>query len=485
MRTSRFIVVLAAILISNVADARQEVKPNVERPNVLFVMSDDLNTSLGCYGHPKVRSPNIDRLSKRGMRFERAYCQFPFCSPSRSSLLTGRRPDQTRVYDLRHFRGQLPDIVALPQLFKNNGYVGARVGKIYHYDVPAHIGTSGLDDPVSWDEVINPRGRDRDEEKKIVNPRPGTDLGGTLSWLADDGEDVEQTDGKIADGAIKLLEKYRDRPFFLGVGFFRPHTPYVSPKCYFELYPVDSISLITGPSAGRDGVPRPALTVDPPNYGLNAEILRKAIQAYFASITFMDAQLGRVLNALDRLKLADKTIIVLVSDHGYHLGEHGLWQKQSLFEESLRVPLIIAAPGMKKAGEGSPRIVEMLDIYPTLADLAGLKPPEGLQGRSLRPLLDDPDRAWPHAAISQVRRGDGINRLFFPGYSIRDDRYRYTEWDDTSRGIQLYDHETDPGETRNLADDPKFRAVAADMRKRLHESIDADRIPPRRPRGNR
>ena len=486
MRYRFSIMVFAALFSSPASFAGQEPAPKTERLNVLLIMSDDLNTSLGCYGHPAVRSPNIDRLSKRGVRFERAYCQFPLCSPSRSSFLTGRRPDQTRVYDLRaHFRGQLPDIVSMPQLFKNNGYATARIGKIYHYDVPSHIGTSGLDDPVSWDEVMNPRGRDRDEEEKITSARPGTGYGATLSWLAADGEDVEQTDGKIADGAIKLLEKYRDKPFFLGVGFFRPHTPYVSPKHYFELYPADSISLISGPAAGRDGVPQPALTVTPPNYGLEAEIQRKAIQAYYASITFMDAQLGRLLDALDRLTLADKTIIVFVSDHGYHLGEHGLWQKQSLFEESLRVPLIISAPGLKTAGKSSPRIVEMLDVYPTLADLAGLKQPEGLQGRSLLPLLEQPDRAWPHVAISQVRRGDGRNQLFFPGYSIRDERYRYNEWDDTRRGEQLYDHESDPGETHNLADEAKYAPVIANLRKRLHDKIAPSRLPPRRLRDSR
>lgn len=478
--------ILAVLALSRASLAHQEKDRKPNKPNVLFIMSDDLNTSLGCYGHTKVRSPNIDRLSKRGIRFEHAYCQFPLCSPSRSSLLTGRRPDQTRVYDLRaHFRGQLPDILSLPQLFKTNGYVSARIGKLYHYDVPSHIGTNGLDDPVSWDEVKNPRGRDKDEEDKIVSARPGTGLGATLSWLAADGEDYEQTDGKIADGAIEFLEKFRDRPFFLGVGFFRPHTPYVSPKRYFELYPTDSISLVSGAVAGREGVPKAALTVNPPNYGLDAEIQRKAIQAYYASVTFMDAQVGRVLDALDRLELADKTIIVFVSDHGYHLGEHGLWQKQSLFEESLRVPLIIAAPGLKTAGKSSPRIVEMLDIYPTVVDLAGLKQPDGLQGRSLSRLMEDPDRSWPHAAISQVRRGDGRKQLFFPGYSIRDERYRYNEWDDGQKGKQLYDHQTDPGETRNLAEDEKYASVVDELRKRLHETIEPSKRLPRRLRDAR
>jgi iduronate 2-sulfatase len=433
--------------------------------NVLFIMADDLNNALGCYGHPLVKSPNIDRLARRGVRFDRAYCGFPLCNPSRASLWTGQRPDVTQVQEnTTYFRKHLPDVVTLPQLFQKHGYYVARVGKLYHYGVPNQIGTSGLDDPPSWLEVVNPRGRDKDDEDKIFSIKPGTGYGATLSWLAADGTDSEQTDGIGAAAAIRLLEQHADHRFFLAVGFYRPHTPYVAPKTYFDLYPLEKIALAAEP--GREGVPAPALTVTPANYGISADLQRQAIQAYHASTSFMDAQVGKLLDALDRLKLAERTVVVFTSDHGYHLGEHGLWQKQTLFEEAARVPLIVAAPGMKAQGTTSPRLVEHVDLYPTLADLCALPVPADLPGRSFRALLDDPTQAGKEAALTQLRRGGGMAADGYKGYSIRTERYRYTEWDGGRRGTQLYDHQTDPHELHNLADDPN-RAQTVDQLKRL------------------
>jgi uncharacterized sulfatase len=436
--------------------------------NVLWIMADDLNNALGCYGHPLVKSPNIDRLARRGVRFDRAYCAFPLCNPSRASLLTGRRPDTTGVLDNSvHFRKQLPDVVTLPQLFQQHGYFAARVGKLFHYGVPNQIGTSGLDDPPSWLEVVNPRGRDKDDEDKIFSIKPGTGFGATLSWLAAEGSDAEQTDGIGAAAAIRLLEQHAGHPFFLGVGFYRPHTPYVAPRAYFDLYPLDRIALPADP--GREGVPAPALTVNPPNYGISPELQRQAIQAYHASTSFMDAQVGKLLDALDRLKLTERTVVVFTSDHGYHLGEHGLWQKQSLFEESTRIPLIIAAPGTKARGSASPRLVEHVDLYPTLAELCGLPVPAGLPGRSLRALLDDPAGPGKEAVLTQVRRGGGMAAAAFQGYSVRTERYRYTEWDGGRRGTQLYDHDSDPSELHNLADDPAHAATVNQLKRLLRE----------------
>jgi uncharacterized sulfatase len=433
-----------------------------QRPNVLFIAVDDMNCDLGSYGHPIVKSPNIDKLAARGVRFDRAYCQFPLCSPTRSSLMTGLRPDQTRVFDLHyHFRTGLPDVVTIPQLFMRNGYHAARVGKIYHYGNPGDIGTSGLDDPPSWNEFVNPAGRDKTTlESDIINYTPQRGLGSALAILSDkSGRDEDHTDGKVATEAIRLLEKHKDRPFFLAVGFYRPHTPYVAPKKYFDLYPLDKIEVPNVPAEYAKTVPPPALmsTRPWPNFGVTPAQAREAKQAYYAAISFVDAQIGRVVDALDRLGLGNNTVIVFWSDHGYSLGTHGLWMKQSCFEDSARVPMIIAAPGLK-AGGVSPRLVEFIDLYPTLADLAGLPLAGKLPGASLRPLLANPHAEWNRPAFTQVQRGD------FPGHSVRTPRWRYTEWDGGKQGVELYDHNADPGEMKNLAADPKHAAVIAELK---------------------
>lgn len=442
-----------------------------QRPNVLLVMSDDLNCRLGCYGDPLVRSPNIDRLATRGVRFDHAYCQYPLCNPSRASMLTSLRPDRTGVRENQtHFRKVVPDAVTLPELFRRNGYFTARVGKIFHYGVPTQIGTSGLDDPPSWDHVVNPRGRDKDEEDRIFSLIPGR-FGGTLSWMAAEGTDLEQTDGQGASAMIRLLEENRHRPFFLAMGFYRPHTPYVAPKKYFDLYPLDKIPLPQVRADDWDDIPRPALNDLPEQRKMSDELRRQAIQAYFASITFMDAQLGRVLDALDRLGLADKTIVVFVSDQGYHLGEHRLWQKMSLFEGVARAPLIIAAPGKKGNGQASPALVELVDVYPTLAQLCGLEVPKGIDGRSLVPQLDNPQTPARKAALTEVQRGRGKGQPPLLGRSIRTPRWRYTEWDEGRAGVELYDHQSDPQEFHNLARDPAHAPTVVELRELLRSEV--------------
>ena len=444
-------------------------EPAPRRLNVLLLIADDLNCDLRCYGHRQVQSPHIDALARRGVRFERAYCQFPLCSPSRSSFLTGRRPNATQILtnsgganlgpDHPHFRDYIPHTVTLPQIFRQAGYFVARVGKLYHYGVPNQIGTSGLDDPPSWQQVFNPRGRDKDEENKIFSLEPGK-FGGTLSWLAAEGADDEQTDGIGAAEAIKLLEQHKNGPFFIAAGFYRPHTPYVAPKKYFDLYPLDAIDLPE--LSAQDRIRSPALayrSAKPEQETMTDRQRREAVQAYRAAITFMDAQVGRVVAALDRLDLADSTVIIMTSDHGYHTYEHGLWQKMSLFENSAHVPLIIVAPGARGNGRATRSLAELVDLYPTLTDLCGLTAPQYLGGASQRPVLDDPARSVKDAAYTQIRRGPNAE-----GYSIRTDRWRYTLWNDGRDGEQLYDMQSDATETTNLAGDVAQAEITAGLK---------------------
>ena len=457
MKRSALLIGLA--LLASAAPARADEKPR--KPNVLLIISDDLNNHLGCYGNTLIKTPNIDKLAARGVKFERAYCQYPLCNPSRSSFLTGFRPDTTKIYEnTTQFRKTIPDVVTLPQLFKKEGYYVARVGKLYHYGVPGQIGTDGLDDSVSWEKVINPKGRDKDDEAKVINLTPKEGLGASLSFLAADGTDEEQTDGKTATEVIRLLENHRDGPFFIGCGFFRPHVPCIATKKYFEMYPTEKITV---PKPQRDGVPPAAFIVNPPNYGLEDKDLKLMIQAYYASASLMDAQVGRVIEALNRLKLADNTIIVFISDHGWHLGEHGVWQKRSLFEESARVPMIVIAPGMKANGKVCERAVELVDLYPTVADLCGLKAPAELEGISLKPLLNDVTAMTKAGAYTQVNRGQKMGR------SVRNERWRYTEWDGGKDGAELYDHDADPRELKNLAEDAKFADTLKQMKELLHQ----------------
>jgi iduronate 2-sulfatase len=434
--------------------------------NVLFIAADDLNNDLGCYAHPLIKSPNLDRLAARGVRFDRAYCQFPLCSPSRTSLFTGLRPDTTQVFDLqKHFRTVLPDVVTMPQLFQKNGYFVARVGKQYHYGNPGQIGTDGLDDAPSWNVRINPRGVDKDQEKVLTNYTPTRGLGSSLSFYASPAPDEEHTDGKVALETIKLLEQNKDKPFFIAAGFYRPHCPYIAPQKYFDLYPLEKIKAYPFKAEDNAGMPDAALFTRPPNWGLSEQQQREALQGYYASISFLDANVGRLLEALERLKLLDNTLIVFWSDHGYLLGQHGQWMKQSLLEGSARVPLLLAGPGIAKS-KASTRTVELLDLYPTLADLCGLAgTPGNLAGHSLKPLLKNPAAQWAHPAYSQVQRGNGPNA--FMGYSVRQDRWRYTEWDDGKLGAELYDEQSDPGELHNLANDPQYAKTVAQLKQTL------------------
>jgi iduronate 2-sulfatase len=462
------LVAVAGMLAVGISAAAQPSA--ARRPNVLLIMADDLNNDLGTYGHPIVKTPNIDRLAQRGVRFDRAYTQFPLCNPSRASLLTGLRPDTIGIYELvTEFRKNKPDVVTLPQMFRNNGYIAARVAKIYHYGVPGQIGTPGLDDAPSWDVTVNPRGVDKDEEPLLTNYTPGRGLGSALAFHASTARDEEHTDGKVATETIALLEANRDRPFFVAAGFYRPHCPFIAPQKYFDMYPLAKIKVPQVSPETLAQHPDAAFFTRPPNWGLTEQQEREVIRAYYASTSFMDANVGRLLDALDRLQLTDNTIVLFMSDHGYSLGERGQWMKQMLFERSARSPLILAGPGVRAKGKGSSRIVEYLDLYPTVAGLAGLTPPRDLEGRSLAPLLRDPKAPWSRPALTQVRRGNQADG-FFMGYSIRTDRWRYSEWDDGKRGQELYDEVADPLELRNLATDAKYGKTVQEMRTLLRSA---------------
>ncbi|HMI01638.1 MAG TPA: sulfatase, partial [Pedobacter sp.] len=445
-----------------------------QKPNVLFIAVDDLRPQLGCYGDETVQSPNIDKLAKSGVLFNRAFCQQAVCSPSRTSLMTGRRPNTTKVWDLNtHFRTTIPDVVTLPQYFKNNGYHTQSIGKIYHDPASAQ-------DALSWSvpEILAVTKK----EGKYVLPSnlQKKSAKAAASELAD-VPDNAYVDGQVADQALEVLRKVKDKPFFLAVGFRRPHLPFSAPKKYWDIYKRENITLPV----------QRKLPKNIPVYAAhNSEELRgysdigfnnlitdtktqELLHGYYAAISYTDAQIGKVLAELDRLNLTKNTIIVLWSDHGFHLGEKGLWAKSTNYELDTRVPLIIVAPG-KKQGVKSNGLVELVDLYPTLADLGGLQIPDSLEGTSLVPLLTKPNQPWKSAVFSQFPRPwqyKGAPDLM--GYAMRTDRYRYVEWRDFKtaevKATELYDHQVDPAEVNNIADVSLNITLVKELKQKLND----------------
>lgn len=430
-----------------------------QRLNVLFITVDDWRSEAGCYGVKEIRTPNIDRLAARGMRFDRAYCQFSVCNPSRTSFLTGLRPDTTGILDNTvHFRKRMPEVVTLPQLFRENGWRTASYGKTFHVfrgaDSQDIVGVNG---GRSFDEARIFRATERGRQGEGRNLTGGRVR--WCSWLAAEGDDEDQPDGQNARAAVQFLEQRRDRPFFLAVGFHKPHDPFIAPKKYFDRYPLDSIKLPQDPADRRPDLPLAIGSAWKAEFDKFTDRERREFKrAYYAGTSFMDAQLGKLLDALDRLDLWDKTIVVMLGDHGYQLGERGWWNKNTLFELSARSPLLVWAPGMKAPGQSCARLVEFVDLYPTLAELCRLPPPGNLEGRSMAPLLNEPSQPWKQAAYTQVSRGRGVQ-----GRSVRTERWRYTEWDDGREGVELYDEQADPGEWHNLATDPAHAAVVKEL----------------------
>jgi uncharacterized sulfatase len=444
---------LLSVLLATLAVAAPATADETKL-NVLFIAVDDLNCATGTFGHPLVKRPNLDRLAARGVRFSRAYCQYPLCNPSRTSLLSGRLPDTTRILDNttppRKYLGA--DVAFLPEHFRANGYFTARVGKIAH---------GRFEDSIRWDAGEKPG--------KAPAARPGAAPGGAMkiAWRATNRKDEQEPDGRTAREVARLIEKNRDRPFFIAAGFKKPHLPFVAPRKYFDLYPLDQIALPKEPADVRKGVPALAFTRTKGDEAMTEKEKKEAIRAYYACVSFVDAQLGVLLDTLDRLKLWERTVVVFFGDHGFLLGEHGgLWRKMCLFEESARVPLVVAAPGRKTRAECG-RLAELLDLYPTLCELCRLKPPHGLEGMCLVPLLDDPKAEWKRPAAYTVVARRGKQKPII-GRSVRTERYRYTEWGGPEQA-ELYDHDSDPRELVNLAKKPEQHKMVEQMRRLLQQ----------------
>ncbi len=526
MKNSCLLLLAQASFVSSLCGA-----PGASRPNILFIAVDDLRPELGCYGQSHIISPNIDRLATRGLLFNRAYCQQAICNPSRASLLTGLRPASEGVYDLQtHFREKVPDVVTLPQQFKNHGYHTQSLGKIFHpaFAMETAPGQKNLDDSPSW-SVPPWRGGPRYyytaygeeiarkafvvEYRKLaaeVEHWPEYAVHG-LAAEAPDVPDSTLYDGEMTDRAIHALRELDERqktagpgeatPFFLGVGFLRPHLPYVAPKKYWDLYDADRIRLADNISPPKDAPPialqhswnEIRAQYDIPKTGsLTPEQMRYLRHGYYACVSFVDAQIGRLLDELDRLGLRDNTIVVFWGDHGYNLGEHALWAKLNNFETDTRVPLIVSVPGARAAGKKTDALVELVDLYPSLCELAGLSLPGHLEGTSFRPLFDDPGRAWKTAAFSEyLRRGNDNYRVLplvtanpdasysrYPredtmGRTMRTDRYRFTLWEAVKAphevwAAELYDHQSDPDENVNIAGRPENAALVRELTDRLH-----------------
>ena len=424
-------------------------------PNVLFLMSDDLNTALSGFGHPQCKTPELDKLAERGMRFENMHCQYPVCGASRASLMSGLYPyTNGTLGNAGTLRGNMPDVLTMSQLFRKNGYRVGRVSKIYHMGIPGEIiaGTAIRDDPHSWDEVVNIKAPEQNAPGVSTHWSPKDKGSQTFEGVEAEGDDLVHADGMAASHAIDFLKRHKDKPFFLACGFVRPHVPLVAPKKYFDLYDRNAMIAPVVPENDLEDVPEIIRNYkrNSTSYGVTPELHKGLLEAYYASISYMDAQVGRVLDALEELGLADNTIVVFTSDHGYLLGHHHKFQKQHLFEEATRVPFIVSIPWMKKQrGKTTKHITELIDLYPTLANLSGLKAPKNLHGTSMVPLLKNPSsNDWKKDLAFTISRSGGE--------SIRTHEWRFTQWGFGAGGMELYDLRKDPGEFTNLAGDPSY-----------------------------
>jgi iduronate 2-sulfatase len=442
---------------------------DAEKTNVIMVVIDDLRTELGCYGVDAMHSPSIDRFAQKSMLFNHAYAQYPVCNPSRSSFLSGLRPDEVGIIsNTVPLRRVQPNLVTLPQLFRENGYFTAGIGKIFHLSVDHADERALFVDPLSWDYFFDALG----STTKTGRQGAGRNLtNGKIpwaTWKAAAGEDADQPDGINNLEVLKVLKDNHERPFFIGYGIHKPHDPFIAPKKYFEFYPEGRTQLAEEPE-GRSKRIKMAI----PNDRIFAEFTdqerREFKRAYQAGVSFADAQVGKLMDRLDQLELWDSTIVIIMGDHGYHLGEHDWWNKVTVFEDGARAPMLIWVPDALGMGKPTDSLMEFIDLYPTLVDYAGLAPPHKLSGASLRPVLEDPNASVKEAAYTQVTRGPKVM-----GRSVRTPRWRYTEWGEGKHGVELYDHSKDSGEYYNLSANPEYAHVVSQMKQLLQGGLSGE-----------
>jgi iduronate 2-sulfatase len=441
--------------------------------NVVLIMSDDLTaTALSCYGNTVCKTPNIDRLAQRGTRFTRAYCQGTYCGPSRASLMSGYYPHATGTLGYVNPRAKIGDRAMWSEHFKNAGYYSARVSKIFHMGVPGGIedGSNGADDERAWTERFNSQGPEWKApgtgETLEGNPNGKRPVvgGNTFVVVEADGDDLVHSDGKSAAKACDLIAKHKAARFWLGVGFVRPHVPFVAPRSYYEgILPYDSMKLPEKVEGDWDDIPKSGINYKTSvNMKMDVRRQKKSVGGYYASVAYMDAQVGKVLDAIEAAGIADETIVIFTSDHGYHLGEHDFWAKVSLHEESAAVPLIISVPGKKAAVSSS--LVELLDLFPTTAKLCGLEVPDRLQGRDISEILDDPKVSVRETAfcVSPMQKG----------FLLRSDKWAYIQYaEDGSKGIELFDMDADPKQYTNLAAMPECAGTLADFKEKIAKKL--------------
>ncbi len=423
--------------------------------NLLFIVVDDLNTTLGCYGHPLVKTPNIDKLAQMGVQFNHAYCNYAVCNPSRSSFLTGLKPETTTILDNRTtLQSILGDKVTLPYLFKKNGFYTMSLGKVFH-------GANEHNDPKAWDEIytFGPTQIGKTGEKRNMT-------GGTLKWcewMAAEGNDEDQADGQIARKAVEFISAKKDKPFFLAVGFHKPHDPFFAPKKYFDMYPLNQCDPPVLPQGWKapykHTLPGETAVFD----RFTDQDKREFLRSYYACISFLDAQIGKILKVLEETNQLDNTLIIFFGDHGYHLGEHNWWNKVTIFEKGTNAPFIMAGQSVGKKGVESNAMLEYIDIYPTLSELFELNETPGyLEGKSFAEVVNDPSKPFRSSVQAVVKRGDMLGRM------VKNEKWRYIEWDNGLKGIELYDQVNDPIEYINLAENPEYKGVISELKTLLH-----------------